>query len=45
LVLAVEPIGSHDGENRPCLLVEINDTKHVNCREERQNGLNALFFS
>jgi hypothetical protein len=45
LVLAVEPIGSHDVKNRPCLLLEIKDTERGKCRADRQNVVSALFFS
>jgi len=45
LVLSTEPIGSPDGKNRSCLLLEINDAERGKCRTERQNALNALLLS
>jgi hypothetical protein len=45
LVLSAEPIGSRDGKNRSCLLLEINATERGKCRRSRQKALNALFFS
>jgi hypothetical protein len=45
LVLSTEPIGSPDGKNRSCLLLEINDAERGKCRTERQNALNALILS
>jgi len=45
LVLAAEPIGSHDAKNRPCLLIEINDAERGKCRTDQHNADFALFFS
>jgi hypothetical protein len=42
LVLSAEPIGSPDGKNRSCLLLEINGAERGKCRPERQSTLIAL---
>jgi hypothetical protein len=42
LVLSAEPIGSPDGKNRSCVLLEISGAERGKCRPERQSTLIAL---
>ncbi|WP_448031162.1 helix-turn-helix domain-containing protein [Bradyrhizobium liaoningense] len=39
------PIGTHDGKNRSCLLLEINATERGKCRQSRHDGRIAPKFS